>query len=794
MPPIDPTRLDGFHPQLASSASRPVKLMLDSTNRCNLRCIMCYFAYDDAWEVPLERWPRDFVDRLEREVLPYTKHAQLSLGTEPLVWRHFPDLLDACRRAGVPIIDMYTNGLLLDAALARKIVATPMTRVQLSLEGTGERGYDDVRVGGDFDRFVRAVELLVAARDAAGSPLPRLQFNITLLRRNAGQVEDILRLAHRLGVDYIDIRHLIIHGGLAVDDDSFLHDKGGYNRLMRRVRSLAATLGLEISAQPDDFDLGEHAASREASTPAPPPVVLGGTLPARDDAPLAMIGRWAFECVEHAVPDRLAPGEACHAAVTLRNRGDVAWSSSASAGWGDYKRVGDVVLAVALDGERTASVKLPRETVGPGETVRVEFPIVARADPGAQELRLDLLRWEIAAFSECGTDPLRIRIDVEGDASARPPACRLPWEQFMVRPDRTVAPCTFWYTTDHMGSLEERSFLEIWNGPEYRRLRRELLSDKPGVNCRACPLRGIGHVDDDHAHYSFVREKADLASSERLPDAGRVNRADDDRRRLAGFGRFDDASVEAHAQRVLGTMLLDDVVRGELDRRLDEGWDHHAAVKDVAHRAIARMLDVALERVGPGASILDFGCGEGSLANFGRDYSSLAHPVVAVDRVIPRTTFPANATFAHADLHEFEWTGDPFDLALSLHVFEQVPDPPRLAARLRGLLRAGGIALLAVPDAMSAHTLLKWIWHGDRFDEVNSFTFESFDRTITNAGFKRIAWMRWPASFEYHYGHVQLPGHPDLGELLARFTADFDRAHGNVAGSYYGYAFAYEAI
>ena len=42
-----------------------------------------------------------------------------------------------------------------------------------------------------------------------------------------------------------------------------------------------------------------------------------------------------------------------------------------------------------------------------------------------------------------------------------------------------------------MGDLEKSSFLEIWNGPKYRKLRKTVNSSQPLSFCGNCGLRGI---------------------------------------------------------------------------------------------------------------------------------------------------------------------------------------------------------------------------------------------------------------------------------------------------------------
>jgi len=366
--------LSGFFHRYADDGPRGLQVLMDATNRCNLRCVMCHFAYEVTRHEPLRQWSRDFLDRVERDVFPYAGHVQVSTGTEPLMWPDFPLLLDALRRTEVPVVEMITNGQLLTEELARKIVESGMTKVQFSLEGASRESYESIRVGGSFEQFQRGVGFLVAAREEAGSSLPRLQFDVTLMRSTAGQIEGILQMARRLRVEDLDFRHVVLLDGLDMERESFREDKAAFNRLMDRTRARAAELGLTVVLAPDDFRL----------------------------------------------------------------------DGTAGASAGETKG-------------------FPRDSPLPGGAV-----------------------------------------------------CWAPWRQTYIGPDGRVLPCPFWYTRDPMGNLRERSFLDVWEGPSYRRLRWSHLTDRPGVNCAQCPLRGTGKVDDENAFHAHDLEK--VRSAARDPD------------------------------------------------------------------------------------------------------------------------------------------------------------------------------------------------------------------------------------------------------------------------------------
>jgi methyltransferase family protein len=268
----------------------------------------------------------------------------------------------------------------------------------------------------------------------------------------------------------------------------------------------------------------------------------------------------------------------------------------------------------------------------------------------------------------------------------------------------------------------------------------------------------------------------------------------DTARRLDILRRLGSVEPETYAANRLGTLVRDEWVRREVLTRITSGWDPFTAIDDVSHRTARHLFESLLEGVGPAGRILDFGCGEGSLQNFQLDYGSIANPVVAVDAVQPRAQFPSHVHFVRSDLHAFEWSGPPFDLGLSLHVFDLVPDTPRLAARFRGLLRSGARAMLAIPDGRWVHHLVKYITKGDGCDERNVYTLQSFDELMHAAGFELEQWTCWPSYFSIHFEHVKLSTGGSLGQLLDRLAADFDRANGTQSFSCYGYGLTYRAV
>ena len=82
---------------------------------------------------------------------------------------------------------------------------------------------------------------------------------------------------------------------------------------------------------------------------------------------------------------------------------------------------------------------------------------------------------------------------VRGLMHERPGLCVQLATYVRIIPNGNVYPCCRG-TDDHlkMGNVFEQSFEEIWNGPEYQKLRQEFLSGDLREGCKRCTLSGTG--------------------------------------------------------------------------------------------------------------------------------------------------------------------------------------------------------------------------------------------------------------------------------------------------------------
>jgi radical SAM protein with 4Fe4S-binding SPASM domain len=188
--------------------SNPDLLHLEPTTACNLDCIMCGRA--SAWS-ELAEHSAHMTKGTFRKAIPFLKTARrvvLHGWGEPLLAPNFTWMVETAKKCGC-WVDFDTNGLLLKPKLCDRLVAAKIDCVNVSIDAATEETFKFIR-GGDFPLLISNLERLKAAKEASGSPYPRVRFKFVIMRKNVEELPELVELAHRLGVSQIVLQNLIV--------------------------------------------------------------------------------------------------------------------------------------------------------------------------------------------------------------------------------------------------------------------------------------------------------------------------------------------------------------------------------------------------------------------------------------------------------------------------------------------------------------------------------------------------------------------------------------------------------
>lgn len=191
-------------------------VFLDPVMACNIRCRMCYFSDPAGRPKPCGTISDEAIDSLECNVFPYAAKLQIGCGAEPTLYSGLTKLISAGRRAGIPYIEITTNGQLLTSESLREMVQTGLNGITLSLHGTTRQTYEYLMQGAKFDKFLNLLDIL---RDVKREfPGFKLRVNYTVNNLNKAELPRIWELFGDLHIDILQVRPIQRLGETAYDD------------------------------------------------------------------------------------------------------------------------------------------------------------------------------------------------------------------------------------------------------------------------------------------------------------------------------------------------------------------------------------------------------------------------------------------------------------------------------------------------------------------------------------------------------------------------------------------------
>ena len=208
----------------------PLKLHIEPTPFCNLRCPMC------PQSVPEFKAPKQFMElelyrKIIRECQKSVFEVNLFFRGESLFHPNLSEMVRIAEEAGVAV-NLDTNATVLTGSLSRALIEAGLSKIQFSLDGETKELYEKMRKGANFERTldhvlsflkikkslkrrkphvsIQAIKFYKAGEPLRLSPefrklfrgLPVNEFNGVWARNWAGTFKDSPEINARLGKKY----------------------------------------------------------------------------------------------------------------------------------------------------------------------------------------------------------------------------------------------------------------------------------------------------------------------------------------------------------------------------------------------------------------------------------------------------------------------------------------------------------------------------------------------------------------------------------------------------------------
>lgn len=227
--PVDVARAMGLEPgsrvKLARHgdrlvAQRPIthlaRVYVEPTTACNLRCRTCI---RHVWDEPIGHMAWATFSRLLDCIKELAPRPTVFFGGfgEPLTHPEFIRMVEEVKQLGARV-EAITNGMLLDERRAEALLDAGLDTLWVSVDGASPECYVDVRMEGELPRVIEHLEGLRDLKIRRQSETPEIGISFVAMRRNFGELPELLRLEHRIGARKFLVTNVYPHTPELLDE------------------------------------------------------------------------------------------------------------------------------------------------------------------------------------------------------------------------------------------------------------------------------------------------------------------------------------------------------------------------------------------------------------------------------------------------------------------------------------------------------------------------------------------------------------------------------------------------
>lgn len=185
--------------RLERAWAMPASYFIDPINICNLHCPLCPTGRG-LLARPRGRMALQDMRRIVDQIAPYAYRIELYNWGEPLLHPHIVDMIRYASDKRIAV-GLSSNLNRLEPETARHLVESGLSQLVVSIDGSSQETYAAYRRGGQLDRVLANLRLLIETRRQAGSHRPFVIWRMLVGKHNEHDVEAVRQLAREMGVD-----------------------------------------------------------------------------------------------------------------------------------------------------------------------------------------------------------------------------------------------------------------------------------------------------------------------------------------------------------------------------------------------------------------------------------------------------------------------------------------------------------------------------------------------------------------------------------------------------------------
>lgn len=184
---------------------RPVGLMIEPINRCNLQCPLCPIGTGELTREPGAMSLANFI-RILDNAGPQIRTLALWNQGEPTINDELPEMIRIAKQRRIYTVTSTNGTLILRRNLARRLIEAGLDELIFSIDGLTQKTYEIYRVGGRLETVVEGMKEVRRLRDELGKTTPRIVMQWLPMKHNTHEIPRLRKTAAGWGADTVEIK------------------------------------------------------------------------------------------------------------------------------------------------------------------------------------------------------------------------------------------------------------------------------------------------------------------------------------------------------------------------------------------------------------------------------------------------------------------------------------------------------------------------------------------------------------------------------------------------------------
>lgn len=205
-------------------AGYPIRLMIEPTNLCNLKCPLCPTGNGTLGR-PKGKMSLSNYKMIIDQVGEYVTHIYLWNYGEPFINKDIFEMVSYAKRKKI-YVAISTNGHFLNTSEEReKLINSHLDNLIVALDGASEETFKKYRRQGSFSAVTENLKALILKKREMNSSLPLIEIQFIVMKHNQHEIGKIKEVALRLGADKLTLKFLGIGDPAQNIDPQYLPDE-----------------------------------------------------------------------------------------------------------------------------------------------------------------------------------------------------------------------------------------------------------------------------------------------------------------------------------------------------------------------------------------------------------------------------------------------------------------------------------------------------------------------------------------------------------------------------------------